>query len=227
MESNQNPPRGGEGRRRPTVMVVNLNNNPQIAPPGTPRLLNTTRVMYTVNTNTMHLSQIDLSSYGQHFMDMIDRLYDDDEEAAEVFGDSNYVDWEITTNPIVVEVGSKFHRSHVHFNLTLKHCLPNYSIRKLNQRFKEYIDAFPTPDGMEPIKHAVFSRLNGWDDNYANKELRDIVNRNAPTDAEARRLSEPVTQEEHVKNIGGKTVHYKTYPGNANIFVENKRRYNL
>lgn len=182
-------PNGGAGRRRPGITVVTSNNIP--IPQGIQKL-NTTRVMYTINTNTMHLSEAEVEAYAAHFYDMIITLHEDIEESEQVFGSERYVDWEFTTDP-AVEIGGRFHRTHVHFNLTLKHALPKYSIRKLNQRFKDYIDNFPVPDGMQPVSHAIYAKLSGYQDNYANKEQRWAANVNAPTDAEAQRLSEDDT----------------------------------
>lgn len=224
MESNNNNPRGGGGRQRPTGVTVVTNNPVQIAP-GIQKI-NTTRVMYTINTNTMHLTQGEIDAYGAHFMSMIDALYDDGESGEEVFGASEYVDWEVNGNPSV-EIGDKFHRTHVHFNVTIRHALPNYSVRKLSERLKQFLDDFTPPEGQQQFRHAVFARLNGWDENYANKYQRWAANANAPTDEEAQRLSEEDTQVTRTAVVAGRNVTYKVFARNPNVFEGRIRKYNL
>ena len=94
-------------------------------------------------------------------------------EYSEYLCGNNRVVKSISVESFGVEVGNIQKRGHVHMTVKVEHKAPNYSVRKLNKRFKDWLNAVSGREGW-----AVYGVLSkgGAQLNYDNKRLRQIAN---------------------------------------------------
>ena len=113
-----------------------------------------------------------------------------------IVGSGTYIK-SIKTSSYAVEVGSKFHRIHAHFVLTIKHFLEKYSLKKLQARIQDWLN--DNDSTLVPVSKnwSVYLRLLPlYADNYTSKEGRyETAQRKKYLDKEEYdRLSDPRTE---------------------------------
>jgi len=126
-----------------------------------------------------------------------DILEDMEQNAMEtIVGNATYIK-SIKTSNYAIEVGSKFHRIHAHFVLTIKHFLEKYSLKKLQQRLQDWLNDNGSSIVPASKNWSVYLRLLPlYAANYTSKEGRyETAQRKKYLDKEEYdRLSDPRTE---------------------------------
>jgi hypothetical protein len=131
---------------------------------------NYTIVQLTLNSNRRILTPQAFEDFqiemGQLFEDTMPKYSD------YLFG-NNRVIKSVSVESFGIEVGPVQKRGHVHMTVKIEHRAPNYSVRKLNKRFKDWLNSVSGTRGW-----AVYGVLSkgGAQLNYDNKRLRQIAN---------------------------------------------------
>jgi hypothetical protein len=140
--------------------------------------LNITVVQFTANTNFSLQTQEQLDDFTEEMKQLF--LIDIQPFQEELFGDEFLVP-SVEISSFEADIGDKFHKAHVHFVVTLKHKLQKYSVKKLKDRVKNWLNQ-------------QYTRSKGWyvytvlmdfrRANYANKHGRDAANQEVDEMAE-------------------------------------------
>ncbi len=111
-----------------------------------------------------------MEEFGLNWWEEFRDLIQDADAIKEIFGDRQFVNKPAIMS-VGVEKGSAKHRTHFNLVVSFKHSIPLYSVKKLNQRFKQWLD--------QELGHfitggwALFGKLvGGYAHNYAIKDTR-------------------------------------------------------
>lgn len=101
----------------------------------------------------------------------VDILGDFDNNLEEIVGKDPYIK-KISTKNLNFEVGKKFHRLHAHFILSIQHYVNKYSISKLRERIKDWMDE--NGRALEKSWAVYLTLAPTFKENYASKEARKL-----------------------------------------------------
>lgn len=180
-----------------------------------------TKVLVTINPNK---SAKTVQKYQELRDTLIDILKDlEQNDIEQVTGTEPYVK-KISTKNLGIEIGSKYKRVHAHFILSIKHYVEHYSIKKLRERLKDWLDE--NGRALSKNWYVNLKIINAYEENYANKEARKaaaIARENEDPD-ELNRLSDPRQEQNfHVRARNLKVLDRKQVP---HMMVTGKRSYN-
>lgn len=113
--------------------------------------------------------------------------------AAEIFGSDRFVESPVEVSSFGAEKGSQKHRTHFNIVIRLRHAIPLYSVKKLNERMKAFLDR-ELSEFINGGRWALYGKLvGGYGHNYAIKDERWGMNmdflEDHGNDAEVLRLS--------------------------------------
>lgn len=116
------------------------------------------------------------------------QILGDEEVASEIFGDHPWVQ-SVSVKSFGVELGSVQHRAHAHIVIHIKHRVPTYSLNKLRERMRTWLNKNCLEHGIKGW-HLYTKLIPAYQINYANKEDRwdanDSVEGTADEDEKAR-----------------------------------------
>jgi hypothetical protein len=180
--------------------------------------LNKTSVNFMCNSNKYTPTKADFQTWANNVIPAIDRgLFDSAGEVDKVFGRSPLVD-EVILHGINAEVGKPL-RAHINIGVTILHQVPKYSIKKLRERLKAWLD-LNVP--LERGTWNVHQRLRPmYHDNYNNKDVRwannDQVQQDYDEDDEMQRLQIEDKTMKEVENLAGDLIRVLDLEGNPRV----------
>ena len=131
-----------------------------------------TKVLVTVNPNKVFKENKPQANdlVQEKFWDILEDMEKNGLET--IVGNATYIK-SIKTSNYAVEVGSKFHRIHAHFVLTIKHFLEKYSLKKLQARLQDWLNENSSTLVPASKNWSVYLRLLPlYAANYTSKEGR-------------------------------------------------------
>lgn len=136
--------------------------------------LNYTSVNFTFNSNVKITTELAAEEFETDMFKLFEDLVKDEKDMEEIFGSPKVVN-SVKFESFGVEVGEKMFRGHIHASITILHKVPQYSVGKLNRRFKEWLGN--NYGGVN--EWYVYSKItaSGAYANYSNKLARAKANR--------------------------------------------------
>jgi hypothetical protein len=163
--------------------------------------LNYTAVSFMCNSNQGFKYRDQFNEFKARIKEIVqDDLLGNQEAVEEVFGADPWVD-EIKATSFAVEIGHTRNRGHFNLDVEIWHKVPKYSVGKLNDRMKAFLnDKYPLPKGSWNVWTTL--RKGGERINYSNKEVRWDENDKTEYDAELERLSDERDMNEVINEVG-------------------------
>lgn len=195
------------------------------------RTLNTTTVSITANSNKALYTSDAFSEWESEIELLLkEGLFGDPKSMSVVFGAPLWIH-KVTVKSFGPELGSQQHRAHFHMVVEILHRFGKYSIRKLRERFKSWLNEnYGASKGVMGW-NIYFKLVPTYQSNYANKEsrwaLNDLIEESVkPSDpgfAEKERLED----DRPMSRVPGRKKEIRVLQGNEDkVDSEGRRDYN-